>query len=284
MRDFRGLRWCVAVGGCITALGVSALSAQAACVDLINGNSGSILSGDGGRFDFMTQQPTGTGVIDPFLRIQRHGTEQGYNTSAVTPKAPFDDKAGIWTHDIQFKQLNLVTVDGLQYYKFLLDVNESVGHQNEFLSLDRLQIYTSTIGSQTTEALNNEGTVNQTLGLASATLRYNLDSGGVENCVMLDYSRNQGSGSGDMIAYIPAGLFAGVDPEAYVYLYSQFGASFSGSYDLTSDAGFEEWWVMAESMPIPEPATVLSGLFLIGGLGWLERSRIKRLAARWRKA
>jgi hypothetical protein len=257
----------------------SGQSSSAACIDLINADSGTILTGDGGRFDFMTQQPTGTGVIDPFLRLQRNGVEQGYNTSGATAQGPFDDKPGIWTHDIRMSDLNLVTVGGVNYYEFLLDVNEAVGHQNEFISLDRLQIYTSTIGSQTTEVLNNAGTVNQTVGLASSTLRYNLDSGGIDNAVLLDYSRNEGSGSGDMIAYIPASLFQGAGATDYVYLYSQFGATISGGVSFTSGAGFEEWWVL-QSQPIPEPTTIFAGLFLIGGLGWLERSRIKNLWAR----
>jgi hypothetical protein len=262
------------------ALLLTAQSSQAACVDLINSDTGIITTGDGGRFDFMTQQPTGTGVIDPFLRLQRKGVEQGYNTSGVTPQAPFDDKAGIWTHDLRMSDLTLVTLDdNKQYYQFLLDINEAVGHQNEFLSLDRLQIYTSTVASQTTEVLNNADTVNQTVNLASSTLRYNLDAGGVNNTVLMDYSRNEGSGSGDMVAYIPASLFAGASADDVVYLYSQFGATVSGGVSYTSGSGFEEWWVLS-SQPIPEPATIFSGLFLLAGLGWMERSRLKGLWAR----
>ena len=262
------------------ALLLSAQSSQGACVDLINSDTGTITTGNGGRFDFMTQQPTGTGVIDPFLRLQRKGVEQGYNTSGVTPQAPFDDKAGIWTHDLRMSDLTLVTLDdNKQYYEFLLDINEAVGHQNEFLSLDRLQIYTSTVGSQTTEVLNNANTINQTVGLASSSLRYNLDSGGINNTVLMDYSRNEGSGSGDMIAYIPASLFAGASADDFVYLYSQFGATVSGGVSYTSGSGFEEWWVLS-SQPIPEPATIFSGLFLLAGLCWVERSRLKGLWAR----
>jgi hypothetical protein len=148
--------------------------------------------------------------------------------------------------------------------------------RTKIASLDRLQVYTSTVGSQTTEVLNSADTVNQTLGLASSQLRFNLDSGGVDNAVLMDYSRNHGSGSGDMIAYIPASLFDGTAADDFVYLYSQFGATVSSGVSYTSGSGFEEWWVLS-SQPIPEPATILSGLFLVAGLGWMERSRLKGL-------
>jgi len=58
-------------------------------VDLIPVDSGSI---NGALFDFTTAQPTGTGIIQPFLRVQADGVEQGYNTSGAP--VPFDDKVG----------------------------------------------------------------------------------------------------------------------------------------------------------------------------------------------
>src|SRR3954467_9086564 len=96
-------------------------AASAETVDLIHGSTGTITGVPGGtaRFDFMTQQPTGTGVIKPFLRVQAFPQEQGYNTSGVTPKAPFDDKAGPWTHDITYADLLQTAVDigGITYFK-----------------------------------------------------------------------------------------------------------------------------------------------------------------------
>jgi hypothetical protein len=269
--------------GTASVLSLTALAANAAVVDLINGNTGNITTANYGtsRFDYMDQQPTGTGVIDPFLRIQRNGTEQGYNTSGVNPQAPFDDKAGIWTHDLRMSDLDVVTIGSQTYFKFLLDINEDMGSRNELLSLDRLQIYTTSVGSQTTMAMNNANTVNQTLGLQSAQLRYSLDDNvaGIDNTVNLDYSRNQGSGSGDMIAYIPTSLFAGAGQNDFVVLYSQFGATYAANTGLDTSDGFEEWWVL-RSQPIPEPATVLSGLFLMVGLCWMERGRVKGLVGK----
>src|SRR5260370_41101136 len=57
---------------------------------------------NGAQFVFTTPQPTGTGVIQPFLRLENSPVEQGYNTSGGTP---FDDKAGPWTHDLTFGDL-----------------------------------------------------------------------------------------------------------------------------------------------------------------------------------
>src|SRR4051812_16258121 len=93
-----------------------ATTANAGVVDLNSGNTGTI---NGARFDWMAQQPTGTGVIKPFLRVQATTMEQGYNTSGGTP---FDDKAGPWTHNIIMADLatTAVSINGVIYFKLLL--------------------------------------------------------------------------------------------------------------------------------------------------------------------
>ena len=86
----------------LVALGMVAMASvsQAVIVDLIHNDQGTVTNSYGTAiFQFTTPQPTGTGVIQPFLRIQATGVEQGYNTSGGTP---FDDKAGPWTHDLKF--------------------------------------------------------------------------------------------------------------------------------------------------------------------------------------
>ena len=75
-----------------------------------------------------------------------------------------------------------------QLFQTLLDVNEPGGSKS-LISLDQLQFYTSKVGSQTTSNVGSLG-----------TLRYTFSSG---DSVILDASRNHGSGSGDMYAYIP---------------------------------------------------------------------------------
>src|SRR5437763_15915830 len=121
---------------------VLATGARATVVDLINGDSGTITNSYGtATFEFTQPQPTGTGYIQPFLRVQNDPTEQGYNTSGGTP---FDDKAGPWTHDLTFADLmtTAVTIGGQNYFKLMVDINEPGGSKST-LSLDQLQFYTS---------------------------------------------------------------------------------------------------------------------------------------------
>jgi hypothetical protein len=64
-------------------------------------------------------------------------------------------------------------------------------------------------------------------------------------CRILDASRNHGSGSGDMYAYIPTSDFSAAKTSDFVYLYAHFGNSDA------SQSGFEEW-ALVHVAPIPE--------------------------------
>lgn len=230
-------------------------TARAVVVDLINGDSGTI---NGAQFEFTNEQPTGTGIIDPFLQVQANGVEQGYNTSG-TP-VPFDDKSGISTHDITFAQLQTttVTISGTSYFKLLLDINQ-IGGNGSLLSLDQLQFYTSPTGGQTTTNVSLLG-----------TLRYSFSPG---DRVDLDASRNPGSGAGDMFAYIPTLAFAGTNSGDFVYLYCHFGTTYA------SNDGFEEWALMVA--PIPEASTffpVIGLLVAVFSTYELRRRKLKQLA------
>src|SRR5262245_61640470 len=58
-------------------------------------------------------QPTGTGYIDPFLRLQQNGSEKGYNTSAdYIPGGGLDFQTGYnqkdplnYTHDLLLSEV-----------------------------------------------------------------------------------------------------------------------------------------------------------------------------------
>lgn len=238
----------------IFAIGLTSSPTTASVVDLTAGvgASGTINTA---VFEFMTVQSGGTGVIAPFVRIQRNGDEQGYNTSAAV--LPFDEKSGAWTHDLQIGEIQVVMVSGVDYYEFQLDINEPSGGNKRFLSLDEVQIYTSPIGSQNTTTL-------ATLG----TLRYDLDAV-EESHVLLDSSNTSGSGEMDMRMLVPAAHFAGAAPADFVYVYSQFGLNES------SNGGFEEWRVRL----IPEPAAGLlafAALALFSFRRSRSRSRSRR--------
>lgn len=238
----------------LTAFGATA---NATVIDLITGNSG---TANGAQFNWTPQQPTGTGIINPFLRVQADGSEQGYNTSGGTP---FDDKAGIWTHDIQFSDLKTtaVTLNGTQYFQLLLDVNEPGGSKS-LISLDRLEFYTSPIGSKTTTDVASLG-----------TLRWSLDGAG-ESYIMLDASRNHGSGSGDMFAYIPATAFNGVNDSDFIYMFSRFGDQISAQG--TTEGGFEEWSLVTNMSPVPEMSALFPIIGLIAAVGCTHVLRRRR--------
>jgi hypothetical protein len=211
----------------IVAIGACVADGYATIVDLTGSNESGTIKG--AQFVFTSQQPTGTGVIKPFLRVQNTPTEQGYNTSGGTP---FDDKAGRWTHDLTIADLQgtEVTLNGTSYFKLLLDVNEP-GGKKSLISLDQLQFYTSSVGSQTTTSVGSLG-----------TLSYSFNAG---DGVILDAARNHGSGSGDMYAYIPTSDFSGAKTSDFVYLFAHFGNTDS------SQSGFEEW-ALVNVAPIPE--------------------------------
>jgi len=210
------------------------------------------------RADFQT---AGTGVIDPFVRIQHdngppnnghsaNGHEQGYNTSGRPVQ--YDELTDPnYTRDLLFGEVPSVLIDNTWYKEFILDINEPNSAVQALLSLDQVKIYTSTVGSQ--------------IGLESTlgTLRFSLGAFVGQNVVTLDYNLNSGSGQGDMRMYVPLTNFPGVSDTDFVYLYSYFG---NLDDDHRTGDGFEEW---AVRIPTPGPAMILA----LGGVLAARRRR-----------
>jgi MYXO-CTERM domain-containing protein len=231
-------------------------------VDLVNNQTGTAQGALFYRADF---QSAGTGVIDPFVRVQHdngppnnghspRGEEQGYNTSGRPVQ--YDELTDPnYTHDLLFSQIPTVTIQGVPYKQFILDINEPNGGGQSLLSLDQVTIYTSTVGSQTG--------LESTLGVMRWSLSTTLDT---PNVVTLDYNLNSGSGQGDMQMYVPLSNFAGVLDTDYVYLYSYFGHYMPS--DFQTGDGFEEWAVMT---PVPGPGVL--GVLGVAALGASRRRR-----------
>jgi len=214
-------------------LALSAGVTQATVLDLGSSGSGSV--GDA-FFSTTDLQPTGTGVFDPFLTVQNTPWEQGYNSNTGN----FDTKRDpVWNHEIQFSDLRVTTIGGVDYFGFVVDINEPNGGGKNPISLDGLKIFTSST-IQTNTSVDGAGIFNGSLG----NLVYDLGSNSVKYT-----DKQHGSGSGDLNIYIPVSLFAGVAPTDYIYMYQRWGNT-----DWT-EGGFEETAILNGVAPIPEMGT-----------------------------
>lgn len=104
---------------------------------------------NGGLFYQYDARPTGTGVIDSFLRVQALGNktvEQGYNTDA-RPLQFDENKSPQFTRSVKVADLPLVSVEGGLYREVLLDVNQKASASQ--LSLDELRVYVGSAGNLT---------------------------------------------------------------------------------------------------------------------------------------
>ena len=115
---------------------------SAATVDLSTaGAQGTV---NGALFQQGSVQPAGSGVIDAFVRIHGlggAGTEQGYNTDA-RPLQFDENKSPTFTRSIQLSDVPEVTIGGVAYRVFLLDINQK--SSQPLVSLDQLRLFEHT--------------------------------------------------------------------------------------------------------------------------------------------
>jgi len=239
---------------------LAAASAKAVPITVIDLSGGAPASGtaNGAIFSANSPQPTGTGVIDPFLREQNTPSETGINTSISSP--PLDDKPGPWTHDLTVGQLSTVTSHGVDYYKFSLDANQEA---NAPISLTTFKIFV-TSGSPFTTASALTGMIS-----SGTNLRFDMNGGVTQYRV--DITSQNGSGSGDMSVLVPK---SAIGTSGNLYLYAGFGVDANGNGYASND-GYEEWYAQeGGNFTVPDGGMTLA---LLGtsfcGLGLFARRR-----------
>jgi hypothetical protein len=236
----------------------AAAPASATILNLTSlGSSGNI---GAAFFQQVSNQSTGTGVIDPFVRLQHNGSEMGFNTDYRPLNGDLADvnNSPQFTHSLKVGDFGVVNQGGVQKIRFLLDINQT--SNNPYLSLDRLKVYVADAPDLHTNA-----------SLFSQTLIYDMDAGG-DSKVLMDYRLESGSGSGDMFAYLPYDLLSSYTNK-YLYLFSEFGAS---GDSLATNDGFEEWARVDGEPPassVPEPTTLLLLGAGLAGSAFMRRRR-----------
>lgn len=255
-------------------LGCATPAAFASTCDLTAAKDGSCTLGSAIYSNPTNLETVGSGVINPFLTVQKNDTESGY-TSDITNvnMLALDAKrnnVNTFTNTIQVGSLDTTTIGSTTYFMFLLDVNEPNNANERNILLDYLRIYT-TIGSYFGD--KNTAPTLAALDAALGPAKYNLGA----DSVLLNYDLFAGSGKGyDMLLLVDISLFGTLSATDHLV----FANSFSGTGD-----GFEEWAYVAcppdstsclppppppqclpgECVPLPEPGTVyLLGLGMLG--------------------
>src|SRR6476660_8264052 len=147
------------IGGLAIMLGLVAPRAWASGCNLYTSSASCTFNN--GVFNVVGPHPTGTGVIDSFLRVQQKGAEEGFNTGArpmTCDTRTCDDKTDPnFTRNLLSSTVPVVNIGGTDYRAFYLDINESAGGSQNYLTLDQVEIYVSNAASLDTHTSGPPG-------------------------------------------------------------------------------------------------------------------------------
>jgi hypothetical protein len=198
----------------------------------------------------------GTGVLDPFLRLNATGNdpaiEKGYNTDYRPLQF---DEDGSWTEALLLSTVPTVAGPGGALYRvFYLDINQT--NKDSLLSLDELILF----GGSSPLYHGFDETARNFTAPGAATVLWSLDQG-ADRYLYMDYGLEAGSGDSDVTMLIPETVFAGYPSCAYgqagcstwLYLWNRFGDNFP------NNDGFEEWSTTV--LPYVQVAKTAAGTF-----------------------
>jgi len=281
----------LAVTSAIVAVSISTAHASI-LLDLstVGSSSGLQTGALGGTFyeAQTSDQPTGSGTWNSFLRVQANGSsdvEQGYNTD-TTPQ--YDSKGGSFTHTILLSAIPTVTaLDGTVYRVIGLDVNQNSGGTSNLLSLNQVQIFSSSSDPGLNNSLTDAtATTPPQIGFAAGvTELFRMNNSSSTNFfeTKLNSDLRQGSGHADILFYINNSAFSGASDSSFITLYSQFGTPPGG---FSTNDGYEEWaTVTGTDVPppppaaTPEPSTIMgAGTAVLMCLGYAWRKKKTKIA------